>query len=177
MLYQTVCFARAEMWLASILLAEISTSQPLQESFSLTEEGMVTCLKLCIDTGSLRLGFQPTSIIKAKWLKTTDNYRKDDFVFAYTVGFSDETFLNGGSGVYIIPPIDANNQRVIGVGVIACCFTCEEPQGSVEHNLKTTDLRNPLRGYDEEESNDEEFNRKYDSFTGIGPDLEDGDAV
>ncbi|GFW26895.1 hypothetical protein TNCV_1377381 [Trichonephila clavipes] len=37
--------------------------------------------------------------------------------------------------------------------------------------------RNSLRGYDEEESNDEEYKSKYDSSTEIDPDLEEGDSV
>ncbi|GFS74041.1 transposable element Tcb1 transposase [Trichonephila clavipes] len=36
---------------------------------------------------------------------------------------------------------------------------------------------NSLRGYDEEESNDEEYNSQYDSSTEIAPDLEQGDTV
>ncbi|GFS54882.1 hypothetical protein TNCV_3576091 [Trichonephila clavipes] len=34
-------------------------------------------------------------------------------------------------------------------------------------------LRNSLRGYDEEESNDEEYNSKYDFSTEIDPELEE----
>ncbi|GFW44370.1 DDE_3 domain-containing protein [Trichonephila clavipes] len=37
--------------------------------------------------------------------------------------------------------------------------------------------RNSVRDSDEEESNDEEYNSKYDSFTEIDPDLEEGDTV
>ncbi|GFX42907.1 RNA-directed DNA polymerase from mobile element jockey [Trichonephila clavipes] len=36
--------------------------------------------------------------------------------------------------------------------------------------------RNSVRDYDEEESNDEEYNSKYDSSTEINPDLEKGDT-
>ncbi|GFW61429.1 hypothetical protein TNCV_346771 [Trichonephila clavipes] len=38
-------------------------------------------------------------------------------------------------------------------------------------------IRNSVRDYDEEESNDEENNNKYDSFTEIDPDLEEGDTL
>ncbi|GFV73072.1 hypothetical protein TNCV_299091 [Trichonephila clavipes] len=37
--------------------------------------------------------------------------------------------------------------------------------------------RNSLRGYHEEEANDEEYNGKYDSSTEIDPDLEERDTV
>ncbi|GFX29580.1 ribonuclease H [Trichonephila clavipes] len=66
-----------------------------------------------------------TSIIKEKGLKTIAKYPQHDFVFAYTDGSSDETFLNGDSGVFMTTPSDANYQRVIGAGAIASCFTCE----------------------------------------------------
>ncbi|GFV11182.1 ribonuclease H [Trichonephila clavipes] len=68
---------------------------------------------------------EPTSIIKAKGLNTIGKYPQEDFVFAYTDGSSDETFLNGGSGVFMTTPSDANYQRIIGAGAIAFCFTCE----------------------------------------------------
>ncbi|GFW43110.1 hypothetical protein TNCV_1475051 [Trichonephila clavipes] len=38
-------------------------------------------------------------------------------------------------------------------------------------------VRNSLLGYDEEESNDKEYNSKYDSSTEIDPELEEGDTV
>ncbi|PRD26133.1 UNVERIFIED_CONTAM: hypothetical protein NCL1_38950 [Trichonephila clavipes] len=37
--------------------------------------------------------------------------------------------------------------------------------------------RNSVLDYDEEESNDEEYNSKYDSSTEIDPDLKEGDTV
>ncbi|GFV51975.1 hypothetical protein TNCV_1323281 [Trichonephila clavipes] len=40
-------------------------------------------------------------------------------------GFSNETFLNGDSGVFMITPSDANYQHVVGAGAIASCLTCE----------------------------------------------------
>ncbi|GFW20118.1 hypothetical protein TNCV_2320591 [Trichonephila clavipes] len=38
-------------------------------------------------------------------------------------------------------------------------------------------IRNSLRGYDEEDSNDEEYNFKYDFSSEIDPDLEEEDTV
>ncbi|GFW98079.1 hypothetical protein TNCV_2491351 [Trichonephila clavipes] len=43
--------------------------------------------------------------------------------------------------------------------------------------LETLEKRNSLRGYDEEESNDKKYNRKYDYITEIDLDLEEGDTV
>ncbi|GFW74639.1 hypothetical protein TNCV_962141 [Trichonephila clavipes] len=60
-----------------------------------------------------------TSILKEKGLKTIAKYLQHDFVFAYTNGSSDETFLNGGSGVFMTTPSDAHYQRVVGAGAIA----------------------------------------------------------
>ncbi|GFW40378.1 hypothetical protein TNCV_1019361 [Trichonephila clavipes] len=40
-------------------------------------------------------------------------------------GSSDETLLNGGSGIFMSTPYDATYQRVLGTGDIASCFTCE----------------------------------------------------
>ncbi|GFU86809.1 hypothetical protein TNCV_1342541 [Trichonephila clavipes] len=61
---------------------------------------------------------ESTSIIKEKGLKLTAKYPQNDFVFAYTYGSSDETFLKGGSGVFMTTPSDANYQRVVGAGYI-----------------------------------------------------------
>ncbi|GFV87095.1 uncharacterized protein TNCV_5113131 [Trichonephila clavipes] len=38
---------------------------------------------------------------------------------------SDETFLNGNSGVFMTTPSDENYQRVFSAGSIATCFTYE----------------------------------------------------
>ncbi|GFS72999.1 hypothetical protein TNCV_391231 [Trichonephila clavipes] len=68
---------------------------------------------------------EPTNVIKAKGFKTIDKYPQDDFVFTYTDGSSDETFLNGDLGVFMTTPCHASYQQVIGVGAIVSCFTCE----------------------------------------------------
>ncbi|GFW18291.1 hypothetical protein TNCV_4008301 [Trichonephila clavipes] len=53
---------------------------------------------------------EPTSIIKAKWLKTIAKYPQDNFAFAYTDGSSEETFLNGGLRVFKTTLNDENYQ-------------------------------------------------------------------
>ncbi|GFY06913.1 transposable element Tcb2 transposase [Trichonephila clavipes] len=50
---------------------------------------------------------------------------KNPTIFAYTDDSSDETFLNGGLGVFMTTPSDTNYQRVVGAGVLSSCFTCE----------------------------------------------------
>ncbi|GFU10869.1 hypothetical protein TNCV_3278831, partial [Trichonephila clavipes] len=45
-----------------------------------------------------------TGAIKAKGLKTIDKYPKDDLVFVYSDSSSDETVLNGDSGVFMTIP-------------------------------------------------------------------------
>ncbi|GFW33058.1 hypothetical protein TNCV_2109881 [Trichonephila clavipes] len=60
--------------------------------------------------------------------QSENNVRKEtcDLQKLYMLyGFSDEIFLNGGLEVFITTPSDATNQRVIGAGAIASCYTYE----------------------------------------------------
>ncbi|GFU95641.1 RNase H domain-containing protein [Trichonephila clavipes] len=89
---------------------------------------MITrCANFAIVTNLLepRTKSGPSKVIKTNGLKTTDKYPKDDFIFAYTDGSSEETFLKGGLGVFITTPSDATYQRVIDAGTIISCFICE----------------------------------------------------
>ncbi|GFW34484.1 hypothetical protein TNCV_501021 [Trichonephila clavipes] len=55
-------------------------------------------------------------IMIENWVASSESLRTTD-------GSSDERFLNGGLGVFITTPSDANYQ-VIGAGAIASCFPC-----------------------------------------------------
>ncbi|GFW77812.1 hypothetical protein TNCV_3403881 [Trichonephila clavipes] len=66
-----------------------------------------------------------TLLVASARLLHIDKYPKDVFVFANIDGSSDETFSNGGSGVFMTTPSDATYRRVISAGITASCFTYE----------------------------------------------------
>ena len=54
---------------------------------------------------------EPAASIKAKGIKTIDSYPKEDYIFAFTDGSSDETLENRGAGVYFIFPQDKRTEQ------------------------------------------------------------------
>ncbi|GFX29416.1 RNase H domain-containing protein [Trichonephila clavipes] len=66
--------------------------------------------------------FGPQSHCAPCYFFNQASFYPSDFSFS---GSSDETFLNGGSVVFMTIPNEANYQRVIGAGAITSCFPCE----------------------------------------------------
>ncbi|GFR19521.1 hypothetical protein TNCT_153731 [Trichonephila clavata] len=66
------------------------------------------------------------STLIVKVTKTIDSYPREEYVFAFTDGSSDQTFEDGRAGInFTFPPNNGIKHFKVGAGKIASNYTCE----------------------------------------------------